>query len=114
MSEYGAVKNAVHMAAVGRRLRVAIEALELSQVAVCNELKVSPTKLGNWLRGDNYPDPWFIARFCDRYGITADWIYREVVPGGASAVAGALWRAAQASELAGTVTDHQGDDPGKK
>lgn len=99
--------NAIHKSAVGRRLRVAIEALGLSQAAVCREFGESPPKLGNWLRGDNYPDEWFIARFCDRYGITTDWIYRGMVAGVASDVAGAIWKAEQASEAAPGEADRK-------
>lgn len=80
---------------VGDRLRIAIQALGLSQAEVSRELSVSPSKLGNWLRGANYPDQWFIKRFCDRYGVTTDWIYRGVVSGAASDVAAALWKATQ-------------------
>lgn len=98
-SDHEAMSNAIHRAEVGRRLRVAIEALGLTQVAVCRELGESTTKLGNWLRGDHYPDEWFVARFCDRYGITADWIYRGVVSGVASDVASELWKAEQASQV---------------
>lgn len=94
-SDHGAMSNAAHKVAVGRRLRIAIEALGLTQVKVGKELKVSPPKLGNWLRGDNYPDEWFVARFCDRYGITADWIYRGTVSGVSADVADEIWKAEQ-------------------
>ena len=88
--------QAIHKAEVGRRLRIAIEALGLSQAEVCRTMNVSPSKMGNWLRGDHYPDEWFIKRFCDRHGITTDWIYRGVVSGVASPVGDALWQAEQA------------------
>lgn len=97
-AENPAVSNSIHKAEVGRRLRVAIEAIDVTQAEVCREMGVSPSKLGNWLRGENYPDQWFITRFCDRYGITTDWIYRGVVSGAASGVAARLWKAARASE----------------
>jgi transcriptional regulator with XRE-family HTH domain len=89
------VKSVAHKVACGRRLRIAIEAKGLSQAQVCRELKESTTKLGNWLRGDNYPEPWFLTRFCDRYGVTTDWIYRGVVSGASESVAAALWKAEQ-------------------
>lgn len=85
---------------VGCRLRMAIEALNLSYAQVARELDESPSKLGNWMRGTNFPDPWFVRRFCDRYGVTTDWLYRGQVPGVASDVAAALWRALEASQAA--------------
>ena len=91
------MSNAQHQIRVGERLRLAIEAKGLTQVAVCKALGVSTSKLGNWLRGDNYPDPYFIKRFCDRYGVSADWIYRGVVSGMSADVADALWKREAAS-----------------
>jgi transcriptional regulator with XRE-family HTH domain len=89
--------SATHKVQVGQRLRIAIEAIPASQVSVSKALGVAPSKLGNWIRGDNYPDPWFIYQFCDRYGVTADWIYRGQVSGAmATNLADALWAAEQA------------------
>lgn len=108
------MSNALHKAEVAARLRVAIEAVAGSQIKVCRELHISPSKLGNWLRGENYPDPWFIKRFCDRYGVTSDWIYRGVASGAASDVAGALWRVAQASEGAELAVDRPAPEHSQK
>ena len=91
---------------VGRRLRVAIEAVGETQAEVARELHVSPTKPGNWLRGDHYPGRRFLNNFCTRYGITGDWILRGVVSEGASDMAKAIWRADQASQA-----DHQAGVP---
>ena len=78
---------------VGRRLRAAIEAKGLTQTDVVGTLDgVSASKLNNWLRGDHYPSAWFVKQFCDRYGITTDWIYRGIVSGMDSALADALWK----------------------
>lgn len=85
-----------HKQLVGRRLRSAIESLGMSQAQVAREMAVSSQKLNNWLRGDNYPDEWFVYRFCTRYGITTDWLYRGVVAGVPQALAGALFAAAEA------------------
>lgn len=93
--EYPGMGNTRHKVEVGRRLRIAIEAIGASQADVARELDVNPSKLGNWLRGENYPDEWFITRFCDRYGVTTDWIYRGLVSESASGVASALWKAVQ-------------------
>lgn len=85
----------IHRAQVGRRLRAAIDVLGHSQTDVAKTLGVSPSKLGNWIRGDNYPSEWFVKRFCDRYGITTDWLYRGVVSGMDTNLADALWKSAQ-------------------
>ena len=77
----GLCQRSLHKAQVGRRLRAAIEALGITQTEVGRALGVAPSKLGNWLRGDNYPTPWFVKRFCDRYGMTTEWIYRGIVTG---------------------------------
>jgi transcriptional regulator with XRE-family HTH domain len=112
--DYQAMTNALHKVEVANRLRLAIEAIGSSQIDVCRELNISPSKLGNWLRGDNYPDPWFVKQFCDRYGVTSDWIYRGLASGAASGVAGALWRAAQASGQEELATGRQGRGASKK
>lgn len=97
MKDHPTVSEKLHKAQVGRRLRAAIEVLGLSQTEVANALGVTPSKLGNWLRGDNYPAAWFLARFCDRYGITTDWIYRGIVTGMAKGLADSLWASEQSA-----------------
>jgi hypothetical protein len=93
--------SAHHKVEVGRRLRLAIEALGLTQAEVARSFDaVTPPKLGNWLRGDNYPDEYFVKQFCDRYGVTTDWLYRGVVAGVSADVADEIWRAEQASQAA--------------
>jgi transcriptional regulator with XRE-family HTH domain len=92
------VSETLHKLEVGRRLRAAIEALGLTQAGVASTLNTAPSKLGNWLRGDNYPAAWFVKRFCDRYGITTDWIYRGIVSGIDSDLADKLWRSEQKTE----------------
>lgn len=87
----------MHRTLVGSRLRITLEALNLSQADVARIFEVSPSKLGNWLRGDNYPNEWFLVRFCERYNITSDWILRGVVAGVASPLADDLWRLGEAS-----------------
>ena len=89
------VSEKQHKAEVGRRLRAAIEALGLTQTEVAHVLGVTPSKLGNWLRGDNYPAAWPMKLFCDRYGISADWIYRGIVAGMAKDLADKLWPSEQ-------------------
>jgi len=86
-----------HRAIVGSRLRVAIEATGRPQAEIARQFEISPSKLGNWLRGDNYPDELFLSRFCDRYNISMDYIYRgRVAAAMAGPVADALYAAEQA------------------
>lgn len=90
-----------HRQLVGRRIKTAIQALGITQAAVGRDLDTSTQKLNNWIRGDNYPDPLWIARFCDRYGITTDHLYRGVIPGiSGQALAGALFAAEEAERAA--------------
>jgi hypothetical protein len=89
------VSETLHKVEVGRRLRAAIDALGLSQTGVASTLDTSTSKLGNWIRGDNYPAAWFVKRFCDRYGITTDWLYRGIVSGIDANLADALWKSDQ-------------------
>ncbi len=65
----------------------------MSQAKAVEPFDVSPSKLGNWLRGDNYPDPWFVYQFCTRYPINADWLYLGRVDGLKGALGNALFRA---------------------
>ena len=51
------------------------------QSAIAARLGVSKSKLGNWLRGDNYPDPYAMWLLCRHYGVTMDWIYRGEIFG---------------------------------
>lgn len=104
MYDTAGMDPARHRQLVGRRLKTAIQALGLTQAAVARDFEASSQKLGNWIRGDHYPDPWFVARFCDRYGITTDYLYRGVVPGiVGQALAGALFSAEEAERAALTA-----------
>ena len=82
---------------VGYRLRMAIEALGVTQVQAAQVMGVTPQKLRNWVSGDNYPDPLLLRLFCDRYNVTFDWLYRENLSGMASPLADVLWEAGRAS-----------------
>lgn len=113
------ISEATHKVQVGRRLREAIEALETTQTAVGEALGVSQSKLGNWLRGDNYPAVWFVKRFCDRYGITTEWIYRGIVTGMRTDLADRLWLSEQSERRPAPATreawrdakGHKGPEP---
>lgn len=88
-----------HKLLVGDRLRVAIEALGKRPVDICRMFDVAPPKLGNWMRGDHYPDPWFIVRFCDRFNVSADYFYRGRVSSAMDgSLADALWAAEEAAQ----------------
>jgi transcriptional regulator with XRE-family HTH domain len=45
-----------HKIFVGKKLRLAIDALGLTQAEFFRRSKTAPNKLHNYLRGDNYPD----------------------------------------------------------
>jgi transcriptional regulator with XRE-family HTH domain len=95
MSDHLAVSETIHRKQVGRRLRAAISAKGITQADVERTLGASASKLGNWLRGDHYPSAFFVTQFCDRYGITTDWIYRGIVSGMDKTLADALWKSEQ-------------------
>lgn len=81
---------------VGEWLRQAIEAQGVTQSHVARMFGVSPSKLGNWLRGDNFPDQYFIARFCNHFGVSADWIYRGQIGGMSGVAAERMWERTEA------------------
>lgn len=89
-----------HRKDVGENLRLAIEAVGETQASICRAFKVTPSNLGNWLRGDSYPSEWFVVQFCDRYDISADWIYRGKVSASAAPLADALWKAQETKRAA--------------
>lgn len=75
-----------HKTFVGNNLRIAIDALGLSQAEFCRRTGIAPNKLSNYLRGDNYPDPIWLVRVCDEFGLTTDWFYRGARAGVAAGV----------------------------
>lgn len=86
---------------VGERLRMAIEAVGKRPVDICRTFGVAPSKLGNWMRGDHYPDPWFLVRFCDRFSVSADYFYRgKVSPAMDGPLADELWAAEEKAQQA--------------
>ncbi len=70
-----------HRIKCGVRLEQSIIALGTSQAKIAAEFGVSASRLGHWIRGRHYPDPYFLYQFCKTYSVTADWIYRGVVFG---------------------------------
>ncbi len=65
------------MADVGKRLRWAREVVADSQASLCRDLGgLDPTAWNRWERGNRYPDPIALIRFCDTFGLTMDYLYR--------------------------------------
>ena len=60
---------------VGRNLRITIAALGMKPADAAREMGITASKLGNWMRGDNYPDPLTITRFCADHGAPLETIY---------------------------------------
>jgi transcriptional regulator with XRE-family HTH domain len=86
--------STVHKQAVGSRLRMMIEAVNQRPADVARLFGVSASKIGNWMRGDDYPSEWFVCQFCDRFNLSADFLYRgRVAVSMEPSVADALWAA---------------------
>ena len=60
---------------IGRNLRITIAAVGLKPADAAREMDISPSKLGNWLRGDNYPDPLMVTRFCADHAAPLEMVY---------------------------------------
>jgi len=101
--DYASMNAAQEKLEIGNRLRMAIEALNLRQVDVCRQIGISPSKLNNYLRGENIPSFVFIKAFCLRYNITTDWIYLGRVSALSKALGDALWAASEAPSPASQV-----------
>lgn len=96
---------------VGNNLRLFIEAAAGgNQAEFARRFGVSPSKLGNWIRGDNLPDPYFLSRVCEDYGVTMDWFYRGVRAGVAAALAENLRAVAQEKPAAPAALPAQAHD----
>lgn len=88
-----------HKRKVGSRLRLMIEAAGQRPVDITRRFPgVTAPKLGNWMRGDDYPSEWFVVQFCDRFNLSMDYLYRGRVSVSMDpTLADALWAAEQAS-----------------
>jgi hypothetical protein len=73
----------IHKRQVGVRLRQAREGLGfLVATEFCRAMdNLDKTKLSNWERGINYPDPAFILKLWRRHHVNADWIYLGEIAG---------------------------------
>lgn len=88
---------ALHKRQVGDRLRLVIEAIGITQVEAAKVMGISAPKLGNWLRGDNYPSNLAMLRLKERYGVTLDYLISDSVVGMPSSLVDGLRAAAAAS-----------------
>lgn len=96
---------AQHKQHVAENLSQIVGVIGCPQVRIAEKIGVSKSNFHNWLRGDNYPDPYAMWRLCEAYGVTMDWIFRGRTYGlpvemadGLRAAAEAAARAAEASE----------------
>lgn len=64
-----------HVLQVGIRLRQLIDALDIPYVQAAREMGISKSRLGNWMRGDNYPGQYELYRLCRRRGVNFDWVF---------------------------------------
>ncbi len=90
---------ALHKRRVGENLKMAREALGLSQPQLATRFSLGDdSKVSNWERGLNYPDPFFIWRLWQEERITADWVYLRQTRGLPSDLADSLREAAKVME----------------
>lgn len=61
---------------MGARLKATREALGIKPVDVCKELEIQANKYSQWESGKSRPNLDDMIRFCERYGVALDWIYR--------------------------------------
>lgn len=67
---------------VGLRLKAAREAIDdMSQKAICASVNVAQNTWSQWENGTRPADAFAVARFCNHYGATMDWIYRGNMSG---------------------------------
>jgi DNA-binding XRE family transcriptional regulator len=64
------------MQEVGRNLRLVREALGWTQQQMAEKFDLGDkSKVSNWERGLNYPDPYFVLHLWTKHRISADFIY---------------------------------------
>lgn len=66
---------------LARRLDLAADAIELSRSEIAKVIGVSQPRFSNWTTGQNKPDWFAVAKFCRRFGVSADWILLGDVSG---------------------------------
>lgn len=81
---------------VGARLLVAIQAVDGTPASIARQFGVKLPRMDHWIRGRHPPDPLFVAMFCLRFNVSADFIYLGRFSG-ASALEDRMWQAVRAS-----------------
>ena len=66
---------------VAERLKIARDALGMTQVKFADLAGVSPQAYNNWERGRQRPDLDQAIALCRAHGVTLDWIYRGTLAG---------------------------------
>jgi transcriptional regulator with XRE-family HTH domain len=89
-----------HIADVGNRLRIAIEGIGKTPEEITKEFGVSIERLGYRFGGVGYPDMFFLDAFCQKYGSTMDWLFRDVSFGVPSSWADRFLQEKEASQAA--------------
>ncbi|EHL99347.1 DNA-binding helix-turn-helix protein [Acetobacteraceae bacterium AT-5844] len=95
--------------AVGHRLRRLIKACRLKQVDAAEAMGVTRNHLGNWLRGDAYPNPYAIYKFCRSHGVNTDYIYLGDYSGLPKWIGDAVEKA-ELAQAGLSELDHQQDE----
>lgn len=71
----------VHRKAVAERLTMVRTIIQPNRVIISELFGVHHTVWQKWEDGRNYPDPEVMARFCDQWGVTMDWLFRGRMEG---------------------------------
>ncbi len=69
------------LAEVGGRLKKVRNALNLSQVDLCNQINVATNTYNQWEKGRSLLDPLAAVRFANIHGVTLDYLYRGNISG---------------------------------
>lgn len=56
------------------RLKLAVEGIGRPKGEIAESIGISQQRLSNWITNQNRPDWFVLAKFCRRYGISADWV----------------------------------------
>jgi transcriptional regulator with XRE-family HTH domain len=99
---------AQHRQHVAENLTQIVGAIGGPRVRIAERIGATKEKFGNWLRGDNYPDPYAMWRLCEAYGVTMDWIFRGRTYGLPVELAASLQAAAEASREASPARARRG------
>lgn len=81
MATYDTRRPADIVETVARRLTLSRTVLGFSQAEVCRFLGVKHNTWSMWEGAKNLPDPLIMAMYCDRFGVTLDYIYRGRLDG---------------------------------